>query len=414
MRVLYLHPDSWTGEYPLLVTLRELGHEVFALEEKRGLKHGKRQEAAHFRDSGDGIATLWYDPARGWERLLTWLPDRIFRRAFDGRNLVHRMWVIGEAVRRFSPDAVVCSDGFSYAIPCAFLKRLGLLDCRLLVTYIGGDILDCPEGDVGRRRSPMVNWLIRTSLGGIDVLRPASEMLATILEREGASRDKIHVLPSHLAVPRERMDRIHADRRRVRAELRSRLGLAADAPVIVTLSGNQKGKGLHLLAAVWGGILSAVPGARWLLCGPPDPWLESAVLPLLRNQGLMSSVMVAGPLAGEEVFRHLACADLHVNPTLCEGLNMVTVEAAAVGTPTITTDGAGIAGWVRRYDAGLVVPPQENGVLADAIIRALRAPEELSRWGTNARPMADEFLLERIAPALIELLGSRSGAPAIR
>lgn len=414
MRILYLHPDSWTGEYPLLGKLRELGHDVCALEEKRGLKQGKRWETDHFRDPGDGIATLWYDPACGWERLVTWLPDRIFRRAFDGRNLVHRMWVIGEAVRRFSPDAVVCSDGFSYAIPGAFLKRLGLFQCSLLVTYIGGDILDCPEADVGRRRTSMVSWLIRTSLRGIDVLRPASEMLAAILEGEGADRGRIHVLPSHLAVARGRLDRIHADRPRIRSELRSRLGISGDVPVIVTLSGNQKGKGLHVLAAAWGQILGAVPGARWLLCGPPDPWLESEVMPILRKQGLMSSVIPTGPLAGEEVFRHLACADLHVNPTLCEGLNMVTVEAAAVGTPTITTDGAGIAAWVRRYDGGAVVPRGEVGALADAIIRALRAPSELSRWGSSARPMADEFLLERIAPALIELLGSRSGTPAIR
>src|SRR4051812_46806353 len=110
----------------MLVKLRELGHEVFVLEEKRGLEQaGKRQLAGHFKSAADGMTTLWYDPRRGWERLLTWAPDRIFRRAFDGRNLVHRMWVIAEAVRRFHPDTVVCSDGFTYAISAAFLKRLG-------------------------------------------------------------------------------------------------------------------------------------------------------------------------------------------------------------------------------------------------------------------------------------------------
>jgi len=52
--------------------------------------------------------------------VLTWVPDRVFRKGFDGRNLVHRMWVIRAAVRRFRPNAVVCSDGFTYAIPPLF------------------------------------------------------------------------------------------------------------------------------------------------------------------------------------------------------------------------------------------------------------------------------------------------------
>lgn len=414
MRILYLHPNAWTGEYPILKKLRGLGHEVCALEERRGLEQGKRHCAEHFRDPDDGIATLWYDPARGWERLVTWPLDRIFRRAFDGRNLVHRMWVISEAVRKFSPDAVVCSDGFTYAIPAAFLKRLGLLAPKLLASYIGGDILDCPEADVGKRRTPMVSWLIRNSLAGIDVMRPLCESLAAILRAEGGDPRRIRILPIQLTAPRERLDDIYANRVAIRSELRARYGLSFGVPLVITLSGNQKGKGLHVLAAAWEGIVRAVPGVRWLLCGPRDRWLESAVLPLLGHKDLMHTVIIAGRLDGEEVFRHLACADLHVNPTLCEGLNMVTVEAAAVGTPTITSDGAGIADWVKRYGAGAVVPCKEVGALADAIIRALQNPSELSRWGSNARPMADEFLLERIAPAMLELLDSGtpdSGAP---
>jgi glycosyltransferase involved in cell wall biosynthesis len=337
---------------------------------------------------------------------MTWPFDRIFRRAFDGRNLVHRMWMIAKTARIFSPDAIVCSDGFTYAIPAAFLKRARLLQPKLLASYIGGDILDCPEADVGKRRTPMVSWLIRTSLAGIDVMRPLCESLAAILRSEGADPARIHILPMQLVAPRDRLEAIHAGRSEIRSDIRARLELCHDAPVIVTLSGNQKGKGLHLLAAAWIEVLRAVPAARWLLCGPPDPWLERAVWPLLREGRVEHTVVFTGRLDGEQVFRHLACADLHVNPTLCEGLNMVTVEAAAVGTPTVTSDGAGIADWVSRYGAGTVVRKGEVAPLADAIIRALRSPENLSRWGSQGRFMADEFLLERIAPAMLRLLGS--------
>jgi len=388
----------------MLVKLHSMGHEICALEERRGPTQAVRQFADHHREAGDGIATLWYDPRRGWKRLLTWLPDRIFRRAFEGRNLVHRMWVIREAIKHFKPDAVVCSDGFTYAIPAAFLKRLGLVHTRLLVSYIGGDILDCPQWGVGKRRTPMVSWLLRNSFPGIDVMRALCDSLERILIREGADPARITLLPIQLVAPMPVLDAIFARRAEVSATVRQRHGIAADAPLVVTLSGNHKGKGLQDLAAAWAGIVAAVPGCRWLLCGPDDPWLAEGVWPELRKAGLEHTVCFSGALQGEAVFEHLATADLHVNPTLCEGLNMVTVEAATVGTPTVTSDGAGIADWVSRFDAGAVVPAGDVEALRSAVIAALRDPVLRLTWQGRSRIMAGDFSLDRIAAGLLELL----------
>jgi len=404
MRILYLHPKSWTGEYAMLVKLHGMGHEICALEERRGPTQAVRQFADHHREAGDGIATLWYDPRRGWKRLLTWLPDRIFRRAFEGRNLVHRMWVIREAIKHFKPDAVVCSDGFTYAIPAAFLKRLGLVRTRLLASYIGGDILDCPQWGVGKRRTPMVSWLLRNSFPGIDVMRALCDSLERILIREGADPARITLLPIQLVAPMPVLDGIFARRAEVSATVRQRHGIAADAPLVVTLSGNHKGKGLQDLASAWTGIVAAVPGCRWLLCGPDDSWLAEGVWPVLRAGGLEHTVCFSGPLQGDAVFEHLAAADLHVNPTLCEGLNMVTVEAAAVGTPTVTSDGAGIADWVNRFEAGAVVPAGDVAALRTAVIAALRDPALRLTWQGRSRIMAGDFSLDRIAAGLLDLL----------
>jgi len=409
MRILYLHPQAWTGEYPILARLRDLGHQVFVLEERRGLEQGKRHAADHFRVPGDGIATLWYDPRRGWKRLLTWGLDRIFRRAFGGRNLVHRMCVIAEAARRFSPEIIVCSDGFMYAVPAAFLKRLGIVKAKLIISYIGGDILDAPEAEYGQRRTPMVTWLIRVSLREADVLRPVSPMLAEALAHEGADAGRIRICPSHLVAPAADLEQVRQHRAGIRAEIRRRYGIPDDAPLVVTLSGNQKGKGVHVLAAAWPSVVRRLSGARWLLCGPAHPWLDQEVWPRLRERSAESTVIATGALKGIVVFEHLAAADLNVNPTLCEGLNMVTVEAAAVGTPTVTSDGAGIADWVQRYQAGAVVPRGEVGALADAIISAFRNRDELRRWSAASLSMSSEFSLDRVASTLLALM---SGDPA--
>lgn len=406
MKLLYLHPRGWSGEYAILKKFRELGHQICVLEEARDKGVAARCITADFTEPGDGIATLWYAPHRGWEKLLTWPVDRLFKRAFEGRNLAHRMWLIRAAVRCFRPDAVLCTDGFTYAIPAAFLKRLRMLGAPLIASYIGGDILDCPEAMVGKRRTPMVNWLIRNSIPGIDTLRPVSQLIADILLKEGADAKRVHIIPSHLTAPLAQLEPIRLRRTAIGAELRRCYAMAPGCPLVVTLSGNQKGKGLHLLAQAWRAVIEAVPDARWLLCGPDNPWLSEAVWPELKRLGLAHTVHYAGALSGLTVYEHLAAGDVHVNPTLCESLNMVTVEAAAVDTPTITSDGAGIADWVRRLQAGSVVPAGDVAALAQAVIGALQTPELRLTWQERTRSMAPEFSLDRIASQLLALLPS--------
>jgi glycosyltransferase involved in cell wall biosynthesis len=408
MRILFLHPKAWTGEHALLLELVRLGHDICVLEERRG--GGTREFTAWHRAPGDGLRTLWYNPSRGALRLVTWLADRVFRRAFEGRNLVHRMLVIAEAVRHFRPDAIVSSDGFSYGIPAGLARRAGLFSTRLLVSYIGGDVLDCPEAEVGHRRTPLTDWLIRASLAGVDVLRPVSPKIEAVLLEDGAAPSRLHVLPSHLVASRSVLAGVAARKPACRAEIRAQYGIADGAPMIVTLSGNHKGKGLHVLAAAWPQVVRALPGARWLLCGPEHPWLQAEVWPVLERAGVRETVIATGALLGLDVFRHLAAADVHVNPSLCESLNMVTAEAAAVGTPTIGSDGAGIAHWISRLGAGQVVPLGEVRPLADAIIFALQnadsfqEPRRLRARADALDALSGEFALERIATGLIALL----------
>lgn len=414
MKILYLHPKSWTGERTILPVLRDLGHEVCVLEERRGLKPRRWMDADHFEQAGDGIATSWYDPGRGWEKLLTWPFDRIFRRGFEGRNLVHRMWMIMRAVRRFHPGVIICSDGFTFALPASFLRQLGLLQIPLVSSYIGGDILDCPHAEIGRSRAGMTGWLIGQSYRGFDLLRPVSPMLQDILIGDGVAQHRIRVCPSHLVAGAETTAPILARKADVRRQMREHYSIPEAAPLIVTLSANILGKGLHILARAWPAVVRAHPAARWLLCGPESAWLCEHVLPQLERAGVAPTVVRTGSLSGQAVFEHLACADLHVNPSLCEGLNMVTVEAGTVGTPTITTSGAGIASWVERFHAGSVVPAGEAAPLADAIIKLLSEPRCLSECSAAAINLAGEFAPDRVARELLAILQSaiKQSAPA--
>ena len=406
MRILFLHPFGCKGEYPMLVEFRRHGHEVCVLEERRAGMTGKRMLTEHLLEPGDGIRTLWYHPGRGAERLLTLPVDRFFRNTFDGRNLGHRMWVIREAVRYFAPDLVYCTDGFSYAVPAALLKRCGLVRAPLVASYIGGDILDCSHMGYGRRRTPQLNWLMRTSIRHIDALRALCDSLARALLKDGADPARISQIPIQIGSPREVYEEAYARRAEARAEVRARLGIAQDALVVVTLADNYRSKGIQDLARAWPGVLAAYPQAWWILAGPENPWLAEGVFPLLDASVGRSRLRLTGRLNPKDIYAYLAAADLNVNPTLCEGLNMVTVDAAAVGTPTVSSDAAGVCDWIRRHDCGLVYAAGDALALERAVIGALAQRERLTAWGRRCREMIADFTSEAVFRRLEQLFDS--------
>lgn len=401
MKILYLHPRAWSGEYPLLKVLRERGHQICVLEYERKL--GKnRILSPDFLEKGDGLNTFWYAPQYGLERIITWPVDFFFKRVGYRGNLGHRMWLILAAARHFKPDVVICSEGFGYGVAASLLKRWGLLKSKLIVGFIGGDIMDCPDADYGTRRNFYTNWLLRQTHFGADILRPVSYLLKDILVSEGAFPDKIKVCPSHLVAKNEAILNINSHRKIIKEKIRSQHGINSHAPVIVSLSGNWKGKGLHILAEAWPSIKQRLPDCQWLLCGPFSPWFEERVMPVVTK--FNESVHLVGALNGASVFEYLAAGDLHVNPTLCDGLNMVTVEAAAVGTPTIVTSSAGISTWIQKAAAGKVVPANDASAISDAVVSFFSLPEEQrDEYSRNSQNMAKEFSLDKIADKLLEI-----------
>jgi glycosyltransferase involved in cell wall biosynthesis len=403
MRILFLHPLGWGGEYRMLVEFRRHGHEVCVLEERREGMGGKRLQADHFLEPGDGMRTLWYHPGRGAERALTFPVDRCFRKTFDGRNLGHRMWVIREAVRTFAPDLVYCTDGFSYAVPAGLLKRFGLLHTPLVASYIGGDILDCSHMGYGRRRTPQLDWLMRTSIGHIDQLRALCDSLARALLKDGADPARISLIPIQIGAAHEVYDEVFAQRAQASAEVRDRLGIPWDARVLVTLSDNYRSKGIQDLARALPGVLAAYPDAWWILAGPENPWMAEGIFPLLDASVGRGRVRLTGRLRGRDTYAYLAAADLNVNPTLCEGINMVAVDAAAVGTPTVSSDAAGVSDWIRRHDCGLVYAAGDVQALERAVIDALVQRERLGEWSERCREMIADFAAESVFLRLADL-----------
>lgn len=389
-RVLYLHPRSWTGDRFLLSGLQAMGFEVCVLEENRQHLLRRSDQTTDYM-AQDGIPTLWYHPQKHWAKYLFAPFDMLLKRGFDGRALLHRMAMILYAVKRFKPDLIYCGDGFTYALPSGLLRRLKLLHIPVIAQCIGGDVLDVPEAEVGKRRQGLTYTLMRSALPYLDRVRAISPLIAAQLTQHfGVQASKIFILPNHMPLTESQWTQLVTERDAIREKIRQQYQLPNDSQICVTLSGNQKGKGIHLLAALWPSLVNQHRDLYWLLCGPENTWFNQTVRPQIQAGIDAGRIILTGALTQEAVYEHYAAGDLFINPTLADGLNMTVVEAALMGLPTVCSTHAGIEHWVSKYHAGWLADPKEPDAFLKQIQLALnRAEREAMTQGLTL--MANEF-----------------------
>lgn len=73
-----------------------------------------------------------------------------------------------------------------------------------------------------------------------------------------------------------------------------------------------------------------------------------------------------------------------------EGLGLVTLEAAAAGTPAVVGSRGGSVDTVVADRTGFIIEPGEPDALAEVLIRLARDPEGASRMGAEAREFVRE------------------------
>lgn len=94
-----------------------------------------------------------------------------------------------------------------------------------------------------------------------------------------------------------------------------------------------------------------------------------------------SLVTFEGVLDDVEVNQRYRRADVAVVPSLFESFGLVAVEAMRVGTPVVASDTSGLREVVGGDGAGVLVPPDDPQLLADAVVQLLRDPHRRARLG---------------------------------
>ncbi|MFH0983532.1 MAG: glycosyltransferase family 4 protein [Planctomycetota bacterium] len=152
-------------------------------------------------------------------------------------------------------------------------------------------------------------------------------------------------------------------------------------------------KAFDVLMEAWGRVHAAEPGARLAVVGggDPRPWQDKA-----RELGCGESVMFAGTVDDVSVFYRQA--GLFVLPSRREGLSNALLEAQSWGIPAVVSDIPGNRAVVRDGENGILVPVNDSGALAAAILRLLRDAGLQARMGRAARlRMERDFAMEEVA-----------------
>jgi glycosyltransferase involved in cell wall biosynthesis len=95
----------------------------------------------------------------------------------------------------------------------------------------------------------------------------------------------------------------------------------------------------------------------------------AALRGMIRDHGLSAAVQMPGNIPYDEVVAYYRSATMLVNPSLSESFGRGPAEAGAIGLPVIASTACGLPEIVVDGETGLLVPPEQPGALAEAILR---------------------------------------------
>jgi phosphatidylinositol alpha-mannosyltransferase len=150
----------------------------------------------------------------------------------------------------------------------------------------------------------------------------------------------------------------------------------------------EKRKGFRHLLEAFPRIVEAFPDVRLIVAGAYGKEDKEPFV-LYAHEHHLHSVKFVGQISSEDLPRYYKTCDVFCAPsTGFESFGIVLLEAMAAGKPIVATDIAGYRSVVEDGRDGLLVEPENDQALAEAIIRLLRDPALRAQMGEHGRQKA--------------------------
>lgn len=172
-------------------------------------------------------------------------------------------------------------------------------------------------------------------------------------------------------------------------------------------------KGVREFAAAARQVKQAHPEVRFLLAGDTDANPASVTRTEIAGWAAEGTLDWLGHVS--DVRTAIAEAHVGVLPSYYrEGVPRSLLEMMAMGRALITTDAPGCRETVNDGANGFLVPPRDADALAAAMLKLVRNPSLVARFGAESRRIAAiRFDVNSVNRAMLDAFGLTEGAPTV-
>jgi glycosyltransferase involved in cell wall biosynthesis len=279
------------------------------------------------------------------------------RRASEGLDLIplvprseldlHAAWRLTRVIRDVRPSIVHAHDPHGVAMASLALSYQSFTPAPVLIAS--------RRVDFNLKTNAFSRWKYRQ----VRAFICASHAICELLTRQGIDKDR-------LITVHEGVDLAHI-KAAPAASVHGTFWLPTNAPVIGCVGALVGHKGHRYLVDAAAQVVREVPDARFVILGEGE--LRGSLEKQIADLGLEKHVILAG--FRTDVLSLLKGFDLFVMPSVTEGLGTSLLDAMACEKPIVASRIGGIPEVVVDGETGLLVPPKDADLLAEAIVRLL-------------------------------------------
>lgn len=240
--------------------------------------------------------------------------------------------------------------------------------------------------DIGVYLSPQQQFAQRLICRFADRILVNAAAIRDWLVAGGLDERRITVIPNGIDLAR-------FEKRPRTGSLHREFGFPNDAPLIGVVGRVTRLKGIEDFLSAAAIVAGRFPTACFLVIGDgftvrgrtvvPDDDYQEQLKRQAKQIGLQDRLVFTGFRA--DVERVLPELSVSVLPSLSEGLSNSLLESMAAGAAVVATRVGGTGEAVQHGENGLLVPPADPHLLAEAICQLLEAPNFAIRLGEAAR-----------------------------
>jgi glycosyltransferase involved in cell wall biosynthesis len=192
-------------------------------------------------------------------------------------------------------------------------------------------------------------------------------------------------------------------------ELRARLGIPRDAPVVGSIYRFSEEKRPLLWIETAIEISRARPDCHFVIFGSGP--MRGRIETICRRRGLAKKLHLPGAITDTAL--GLSLFDIFLLTSRAEGTPNVVLEASALGIPVVATEAGGIREAIDEGTTGYLVEQAQPSVIANSILRVLQA----ANWRAGIRIAGPDFVerrfgLDRMIAETLKLYGLPQAEPS--